>query len=271
MPPYYLAAMNVAVIIAAAGKSERFGPSRKLDQDVGGRPLLLRTVELFTKVAEVRSIIVAAPPDDFDDFKSKYGPSLGFHGASVVAGGREARWETVRNALAEVPADCTHVAVHDAARPAASPAMLARLFEAAQTLAAVVPAVRITATVKRVGGETIDVAAGGDDAVAASILGDAGRPSIDATPIVETIDRSGLVEVQTPQVFEADLLRRAYAQENLAGATDDASLVERLGETVHVVEGDVHNIKVTTPDDLKLLRAILGVRAPAERPAHKRF
>ncbi len=263
--------MNVAVIIAAAGKSERFGPSQKLDQDVGGRPLVLRTVELFTKIDEVRSIIVAAGPDEFDEFKSKYGPSLGFHGASVVAGGREARWETVRNALAAVPTDCTHIAVHDAARPAASPAMLSRLFEAAQTLAAVVPAVRITATVKRVDDRAVDVAAEGDDALAASILGDAGRPSIEARPIRETVDRDGLVEVQTPQIFEAGLLRRAYAQDSLDGATDDASLVERLGETVHAVEGDVRNIKVTTPEDLKLVRAILGVKAPAERPAHKRF
>ncbi|MBC8064621.1 MAG: 2-C-methyl-D-erythritol 4-phosphate cytidylyltransferase, partial [Chlorobia bacterium] len=73
------------------------------------------------------------------------------------------------------------------------------------------------------------------------------------------------------QVFEIGLLRRAYAQPNLDGATDDASLVERLGEPVYTVEGDVRNIKITRPADLKLMRAILGVQAPAERPVHKRF
>ena len=263
--------MNVGVIIAAAGQGTRFGASQKLDQDVGGRALLLRTVELFTKRDEVRTILVAAPPDKLEDFKSKYGPSLGFHGASIVAGGREARWETVRNALAEMPDECTHIAVHDAARPAVSRDLLDRLFEAARSLSAVVPAVRVTATVKRLSAERIDVANREGDALADAILGEAGRPSLSANVITETVDRKGLAEVQTPQIFEAALLRRAYAQDDFSGATDDACLVERLGEPVHAVEGDVMNLKVTTPGDLKLVRAILGVRAPAERPAHKRF
>ncbi len=263
--------MNVGVIIAAAGRGERFGPMSKLDQDIGGRALLMRTVELFTKRDEVRTIVVAAPPDTFEDFKAKYGATLGFHGATVVAGGREHRWETVRLALDAIPQECTHVAVHDAARPAAGAELLNRLFEAARTLPAVVPAVRITATIKRIGDTSVNVAANPDDALADSILGDAGRPSIEACPVLETLDREGLAEIQTPQIFQADLLRRAYAQENLTGATDDAALVERLGETVHAVEGDVTNVKVTTSDDIRLVRAILGVRPPAERPAHKRF
>ncbi len=263
--------MNTAVIIPAAGRSERFGTSDKLDQDLGGRPLLLRTVELFTKRDEVQTIVVAVPPDRLEAYREKYGPSLSFHGASIVAGGREARWETVREALAEVPAECTHIAVHDAARPAAGKDLLDRLFEAARTLDAVVPVIRITATVKRVGEETVDVADRGDDALAEGILGGAGRHSLEATAVLETIDRSGLVEVQTPQVFTAALLRRAYDQEDLTGATDDASLVERLGEPVHAVEGDPSNLKVTTPADLRLVRCILGVKRPAERAAHKRF
>ena len=80
--------MNVSVIIPAAGLSARFGSFNKLNQEVGGRPLLMRTVELFTKRQEVGSIIVAGPPDSFDEFKGKYGASLGFHGATVVPGGR---------------------------------------------------------------------------------------------------------------------------------------------------------------------------------------
>ncbi len=263
--------MNVAVIIAAAGRGERFGAGSKLDQDVGGRAMLLRTVELFTKREEVKTIVVAAPPDRLDEFREKYGASLSFLGASITAGGTEARWETVQNALRAVPRETTHVAVHDAARPAAPADLLDRLFEAASSLPAVVPGVFVTATVKRVESEPRDVADHGEDALADSILGDAGRRTIPARRVLATVDRAGLVEVQTPQVFEIGLLRRAYAQESLAGATDDASLVERLGEPVHVIEGDACNIKVTTPADLRLLRAILGVRAPAERPAHKKF
>jgi 2-C-methyl-D-erythritol 4-phosphate cytidylyltransferase len=263
--------MKVAVIIPAAGQGTRFGPSSKLDQDLGGRPLLLRVVELFTKREEVQSIVVGGPPDSLDEFKAKYGASLAFHGATIVAGGRLGRWETVRNALAAVPEACTHIAVHDAARPATGKELLDRLFEAGRTLDAVICAVSMTATVKRVAEETIDVADHHDDAMADAILGDTGRPSLAARLVTETVDRDGLVEVQTPQLFRADLLRRAYDRDDLAETTDDASLIERLGERVHVVEGDVRNLKVTTPADLKLVRSLLGVKPPSDRPVHKRF
>jgi 2-C-methyl-D-erythritol 4-phosphate cytidylyltransferase len=266
--------MNVCVIIPAAGRSARFGDADKLGQDLGGRSVLIRTVELFTKRDEVRSIIVAGPPDTIDEFRAKYGPTLGFHGAKIVAGGSHHRWETVRNALSApdaVPEDATHIAIHDAARPGASKEVLDRVFHAAARLDAVIPVVPISATVKRVADEGTDVGGHDDDSLADLILGEEGRVSIPARRVLQTMDRSGLVEVQTPQVFEISLLRRAYAQPNLDGATDDAELIERLGEPVHAVEGDVRNIKITRPADLKLMRAILGVQPPAERPVHKRF
>ncbi len=263
--------MNVCVIIPAAGRGTRFGPSDKLSQEVGGRPLLMRTVELFTKRDEVRSIIVAGPPEALEDFKNRYGAPLGFHVAAIVQGGRLGRWETVRNALEAVPEGSTRIAVHDAARPAVCKQLLDRVVEAARTLPAVIPAVPIAATLKRAADETIDVADHQGDALADAILGEAGRQSIAARRVIETVDRSGLVEVQTPQIFDADLLRRAYAQDDLSHSTDDASLIEQLGEPVYVVQGDVRNIKVTTPADLKLLRSILGVKPPSERPIHKRF
>jgi len=269
--------MNVCVIIAAAGKSRRYSDGAEIDklaQDLGGRSVLLRTVELFTKRDEVKTILVAGPPDDLDEFRNKYGATLGFHGARIVAGGRDDRWETVRSALNSsdaVPAETTHIAVHDAARPNATKDMLDRVFQAALKLTAVIPVVPINATIKRISDETVEVGSHEDDALADLILGDAGRVSIPARQVIQTIDRGGLVEVQTPQVFEIGLLRRAYAQPNLDGATDDAELVERLGEPVYTVEGDVRNIKITRPADLKLMRAILGVQPPAERPVHKRF
>lgn len=266
--------MNVCVIIAAAGKSRRFGMGDKLSQDMGGRSVLLRTVEAFTKRDEVKSIIVAGPPDEFEAFRDKYGPALGFHGAKIVKGGAQHRWETVRNVLNAaglIPDETTHIAVHDAARPGVSNDVLNRVFQAAERLAAVVPVVAINATIKRVADESVDVSGHEDDALAESILGDAGKVALPARRILETMDRRGLVEVQTPQVFEIGLLKRAYAQANLDGATDDAELVERLGEPVFAVEGDVRNIKITQAADLKLMRAILGVQPPAERSVHKRF
>lgn len=266
--------MNVCVIIPAAGRSERFGETDKLAQDLGGRSVLLRTVEIFTKREEVRCIIVAGPPDSLDEFRSKYGATLGFHGAKIVPGGRGHRWETVRSALNHpdaVPDDTTHIAVHDAARPGVSKDVLDRVFHAAARLDAVIPILPINATIKRLSDETVNVGGHDDDALADLILGDAGKVRIPASRVVQTIDRRGLVEVQTPQVFEIGLLRRAYAQENLEGATDDAELIERLGEPVHAVDGDVRNIKITRPADLKLMRAILEIPPPVERPVHKRF
>lgn len=263
--------MKICVIIPAAGKSERFGSTDKLAQDLGGRPLLMRTVELFTKREEVSSIIVAAPPDTIDEFRNKYGAALGFHGAQIVSGGRAERWETVKNALSVVPDDCTHIAVHDAARPAVDKSLLDRVFEAGRTLDAVIPAVSITETVKRVSDDETDVADNQDDALADAILGDVGRPSIPARQIMETVNRCGLFIAQTPQLFKADLLRNAYAQDDLSSATDDSMLVERLGVDVYVVVGDVRNIKITSKSDIKLVRALLGLKPPTQRPVHKRF
>ncbi len=262
--------MNVCVIIPAAGRSSRFGDSDKLSQDLGGRMLLLRTVEPFTKREDVRQIIVAGPPDDLDAFTERFGAQLGFHGVQIVAGGRAERWETVKAALAAVREDITHIAVHDAARPGVSEDLIARVFEAAGTRRAVIPTLPIAATVKRVS-EAVEEA-GEIDPIATAILGDAGGAKrIAARKVTETVDRRGLHEAQTPQVFERSLLLRAYEASDLEGATDDASLVERLGEEVWSVQGDPRNLKVTTPADLSLIRSILGMRPPAERPTHKRF
>lgn len=261
--------MRIAVIIPAAGSSTRFGSQDKLAQDLGGRALLLRTVELFTKRPEVETTIVAAPPEKLGEFKLKYGDQLGFHGVQIVAGGTAARWETVQKALASVPDDVTHIAVHDAARPATPPELIDAIFEAAKVLDAVIPTMAVTNTIKRLGTETI--AAEEVDPIAAKLLGEDAPGKKVARPVVETIERERLVEVQTPQVFTADLLRRAYAQDDLSGATDDASLVERLGETVHAIDGDPRNIKVTTAPDLDLVRKIMNIRPPKERATHKRF
>jgi 2-C-methyl-D-erythritol 4-phosphate cytidylyltransferase len=104
----------------------------------------------------------------------------------------------------------------------------------------------------------------------AAILGDAGPRGPKLRAVESTVDRANLVAVQTPQVFEHGLLTRAYAQKNLT-STDDAQLVERLGERVVVVPGESRNIKITYPADLVLARAVLGARAPEGRAAHKKF
>ena len=256
--------MKIAVILPAAGVGARFsaapGSASKLEQDLGGRPVFLRAVELFVGRPDVGCIIVAADPKRIDDFKFRWGDALGFHGVKIVPGGTRDRWETVLKALAAVE-DCSHVAVHDAVRPLATRALVDRVFEAARSFSAVIPGLPVSATLKRVTDETEGRA---DLDPLDAILGDAGKPGVAVRRVTETLDRTDVIEVQTPQVFDLGLLRRAYeplraGQLDGAGITDDASLVEALGDPAHpvrVVEGEVTNLKITRADDLKLAEAI---------------
>ncbi len=269
--------MNVCLIIPAAGPATRYtsagGLRHKLDEDLGGRPVLQRAIELFVKHETVgslvNSIVVAGPhaDDELAEFKQKYGDRLGLMGAKIVRGGKTHRYETVGAALAAAPPEATHIAVHDAARPCTPPEVVERIFDLAQEHDAVIPAIELHDTIKRV--EVSDQAAKSADPIDAILGVDAGaKPRLKV--VKETLPRDGVWMVQTPQVFKADVLRRAYTQKDLA-STDDAALVERLGVRVVVGEGDVRNIKITRPVDLVLARAILGVRAPEGRPVHKRF
>lgn len=269
--------MYVAVIIPAAGASARYAaalgsPRSKLDEDLGGRPVLHRTVELFANYDHpgltLNPIIVAGPadPDAFAEFKLRHGDKLAILGVTLCPGGRTHRFETVHEALAHVPDRVTHVAIHDAARPCASPELLNRVFDAALKHPAVVPGVPVSSTLKRVAAEPLPDE---DEDPIAAILGaeSKGPPQF---AVEQTLPRDRVYEAQTPQVFEIGLLRRAYAQPDLR-STDDAELVERLGEAVVLMEGEPGNLKITHPTDLKIARAVLGVRGPAERATHKRF
>lgn len=265
--------MRCAVIIPAAGASLRFGGRPKIDEDLGGRPVLQRTVELFTGRDDTGLVVVAAPRDGFEEFCLRHADRLTLIGAVVCKGGKAHRYESVKHALEFAKAEhaepwraCTHVAVHDAARPAASPELIGRVLAAAASFPAVVPGVEVADTIKRVGEEIRDRTA---DPLAA-ILGAPGVGAGAARPIEETVSRAGLMLVQTPQVFERELFERAYAQADLS-STDDAQLVERLGERVVIVEGDPRNIKITRPADISLTRSIMGLKGPMEREAHKRF
>jgi 2-C-methyl-D-erythritol 4-phosphate cytidylyltransferase len=268
-------AMKLGVIIAAAGASRRYlegGPGQefarsKLDEDLGGRPVLHRTVELFVSHDQVSVVVVAGPAEEgeFESFKQRHGDKLALLGVKICRGGKDHRYESVRNALAELPEDCTHIAVHDAARPCTPLELLDRVFDSVQKHPAVIPAVEVADTLKRV----LETEEAKDEDPLDRILGTGGG-SVKVRRVEETIDRRSVMAVQTPQVFEASLLRRAYAQSDLT-STDDSQLVERLGEPVVVIAGDNRNIKITRGPDLGLARAILGVRGPEGRAVHKRF
>jgi 2-C-methyl-D-erythritol 4-phosphate cytidylyltransferase len=276
--------MKIAVIIPAAGLSRRFQEpttgahltpgveslkprdsarhvgKNKIERDLCGKPVFLRSVELFLKRPAVAQVLLAVNPDALDDFRFRWGDKLAFHGVTLIPGGRAERWETVLQALAQVEPDCTHAAIHDAARPLASAKLIDRLFAAAEKFPAVIPGVPVSATLKRVA----DSASPPDDADPLdAILGSAGKPVVRYQRVIETVPRRDLIEVQTPQIFELELLRRAYAQITTgkvaaAGITDDAGLVESLGETVTVVEGETTNFKITRPEDFDLAQAYVG-------------
>jgi 2-C-methyl-D-erythritol 4-phosphate cytidylyltransferase len=264
--------MNVSVILPAAGAGTRFAKDahgrspNKVELDLDGKPVFLRAAELFTRRHDVGRVILAVAPGGLDDFMFRWGDKLGFMGVVVVAGGEAERWQTVDNALDAVDADATHVAVHDAARPLASEALIDRVFLAASKLDAVVPGCDVGSTLKRVG-EAEDQP--GDADPLDAILGSAGKEMPPVRRVMQTVDRAALVAVQTPQIFEVGLLRRAYrriadGEVDPTTITDDAQLIEAMGEPVYVVEGEPANLKITYPGDAELAEALILKRAASQ-------
>jgi 2-C-methyl-D-erythritol 4-phosphate cytidylyltransferase len=221
-----------AVILPAAGKSQRFGDPRRKKPfvELKGRPVWVRAAEMFINRDDVVQTLVCIAPEDMDWFKEKYAPNLAFMNVEIVAGG-PTRAESVENALARVSADVDYVAVHDAARPLIVKKWIDAVFDAARHSGAAIPAVPLSSTVKRVDGQKI----------------------------VETVDRRGLWAAQTPQVFARQLLVEAYGRRDGFDATDEAQLVERMGQPVAVVEGWPMNLKITTGDDFRMAEALLDV------------
>ena len=230
-----------SVIIPAAGRAERFGgQDNKTFAKLGGRPMFLRTLELFINRSDVCQTILAVASEDLGTMKSKYGSNLGFMGVTLVEGG-EKRFDSVAAALAVVADEADYVVVHDAARPCATADRIDAVFAEAVKTGAAILAAPITGTIKLVSPSKV---------------------------IDETRSREGLFEAQTPQVFRKDVLLDAYKR--IEGSdqeiTDDAQAVELAGHPVSVVQSDSTNLKVTTKADLTLANAILKSR-PAPKVA----
>ena len=233
-----------AVILPAAGKSSRFHDKnyKKPFAPLGGRAVWLHVAEKFLNRGDVKQTILVISPDDRENFDFKFAGNAAILGVEVVEGGAE-RADSVEKALARVKRDVDFIAVHDAARPCIVDDWITTIFEAAVKHDAAIPAIPVAGTLKRVGAnQTIE----------------------------ETVDRSGLWEAQTPQVFRRQLLMEAYAKRGGFRATDEAQLVERLGKKVHVVPGSSINIKITTREDLRLAEAALKAlpKPRFDGPAH---
>jgi len=226
---------SVAVIICAAGASSRFGGKKKKPfVNVAGRAAFLHSVELFTDRDDVKQVLLAIAPEDEEMVKVNWGANLKFFGVKICFGEAE-RFDTVNKALELVKYDIGLIAVHDAVRCCITEKWIDECFAAAGQTGAAILACPVTATVKKV------------------------KDNI----ITQTINRTSLYEAQTPQVFKADLLRKAY--ENLKNLdkdkiSDDAQLVEALGEKVTIVETDSSNIKITKRSDIAIAEAIIKNR-----------
>jgi 2-C-methyl-D-erythritol 4-phosphate cytidylyltransferase len=220
-----------AVILPAAGSSSRFGDPRRKKPfiELKGRPVWVRSLELFLSRDDVKQALIVLPPDEIDWFKEKFRANLAFMNVEIVAGGKE-RADSVQNALARVRNDIDFVAVHDAARPLIVKKWIEDVFAAAIRDGAAIPATPISSTVKRVDREK---------------------------RIVETVPREGLWAAQTPQVARRDWLLDAFGKRGGLAATDEAQLLENAGRTVTIVEGSPLNLKITTQEDFKMAEALV--------------
>ena len=215
-------------VIVAAGSASRMGGIDKVMAPLGGEPMIVRTVRSFQNCDAIREIVVVTRADLIIPIMDL---CSGFDKVKAVVVGGESRQTSVMAGLNALSNKAGLVAVHDGARPLVSWQVIDRTVRAAHSYGAAAPGIPVKDTVKTVKGSIVQ-----------------------STP-----DRSGLRAIQTPQIFDKDLLRAALrlAQKDNATVTDDCSAVERMGMSVKIVEGDERNLKVTTPIDLKIAELLL--------------
>lgn len=232
-----------AVILPAAGKSSRFrDPNyKKPFAPLDNRAVWLHSAERFLGRDDVKQVILIISPEDRDDFDFKFASNVAILGIDVVTGGAE-RADSVERALARVRPEFDFVAIHDAARPCLANEWITKVFVEAEKTGAAILAIPVAGTLKRVQNGRIEA----------------------------TVPREHLWEAQTPQVFRRQLLLEAYSQRGNFPATDDAQLVERLGQPVSIVPGSPINLKITTTEDLRLAaQALKALPKPKlTGPAH---
>jgi 2-C-methyl-D-erythritol 4-phosphate cytidylyltransferase len=227
--------MSVAALVLAAGRGERLGGDRpKAFVSLAGKALVIHALGALAAPAEIDLVVPVIAREDLDRWAALRSDLAAVPKLAAPAMGGLERQDSVAAGLAVLPADVTHVAVHDAARPLVRPEAVGRVVRAAKRDGAAILAAPVRDTIKRVRG---------------------GR-------VVETPERSECFAAQTPQVFRLEILREALAKAALAGrvGTDDAQIVEALGVAVTVVHGDVENIKVTWASDLAVAERVLRAR-----------
>ena len=218
------------IIIVAGGKGLRMGSDiPKQFLPIGGKPVLMRTLERFRRYSPTLQIILVLPKAQ-QDYWQKLCKEYAFDIDYQLADGGETRFHSVQNGLAKIPDNAQGVVgVHDGVRPFPSIDVIRNCYETAREKKAVIPVIPVVETVRHLKGDT----------------------SV-------TVSRNDYRLVQTPQTFDIQLLKAANRQPYNEGFTDDASVVETFGFNITLVEGNRENIKITTPYDLKIAEVLIG-------------
>lgn len=216
--------MKYCAIITAGGSSKRYGNTNKLLEKVHSKEVIKHTVDAFLAVSEIDEIIISANISIIEDlnaiFKNKK--------VRIIQGGAT-RQQSVFNAL-NACNDCDYVLIHDGARPMIDIETIKKTIVMVQEKKALTVATKTTDTIKQVD---------------------------ENLKIIKTIDRSSLYNTQTPQAFEYNLIKNAHQELEGQDFTDDAGMLEHLGEDVYILEGDYRNIKITTQSDIELAKIYL--------------
>jgi 2-C-methyl-D-erythritol 4-phosphate cytidylyltransferase len=232
--------MNVCAVIVAAGQGTRLGLSTpKAFIELGGRPLFTYCLGVLAAHPSIGRVVIVGPPERLREMGEIAGATAGAEAKlAVVAGGAE-RWQSVRNGVAECSAAWEWILVHDAARPFVTRAVVDALLEKARSYLAAVTATPVDDTIRRYRNDRAG----------------------------ETVDRSQLVRIGTPQLFRREDLLRAFAAvaELPSPPTDEAVLMQALGIDVGIAWGDPLNFKVTSPGDLELAQALVARRRAGPR------
>ena len=219
--------MQKHIIIVAGGTGTRMNNAvPKQFIELNGKPLLMHTIaKFFQAIPEIVIIIVLADQlyDEWKTLCKKHNFTL----SHTLTDGGETRYQSVKNGLALVPENCI-VGVHDAARPLVTEQLIINLFETAEQKGNACPAIPVTETIR----EVID----GDN---------------------RSVDRTKYFIIQTPQCFQSNLLKKAFLQPYRPTFTDDASVLEAMGEKINLIEGNRENIKITTSQDLIIAEALM--------------
>lgn len=229
----------ISAIIVAAGQGVRMGADRRKQYlDLGGQAILSHTIKAFDNCAAIEQILLVVPEKERDYCRQTVLAEANPNTRVIMVDGGARRQDSVCNGLNSLDDDAGTVLIHDGVRPFVSCELIDACILGAQRWGACIPALEVKDTLKKITGDGV---------------------------IARTIDRRSLHQAQTPQAFRVSLIKKAHAlsAERNWKVTDDASLVEQMGQDVHVIPGNPLNIKITTPEDLLLARSIMHLNENA--------